>query len=338
MRPEVFLRFYAFHLRHRSHPGAVYYVIPFLRDTFGWDDDAAWWFAFLNGCTQHPPTSLVLHRRLAPGADGGSWFWRHVDALPVDTDRRHHRRLIPTAIAGYRALLGGAPAAEWWGNRAAAGGWAACWAAARSIPTFGRLSAWSFLEYLTILGLDIDAPSLMVTDPGSGSHRNGLAVVAGRADLDCHAANPSWRGAYRPADFAFLDGWGEALLAESRRRAVGEPYAGDVRRLTLESALCTYKSWHRPRRRYPGVYNDLLHDRIRAVERFWPADDFSPLWAARAASLPRFLRQEDSPGDPGCVPVKQDHYRLTGEVIVMGHEDPVFWSSFDQRVVDGGPW
>ena len=29
-RREVFLRFYEFHLRYRSHAGAVYYVMPYL--------------------------------------------------------------------------------------------------------------------------------------------------------------------------------------------------------------------------------------------------------------------------------------------------------------------
>jgi hypothetical protein len=99
--------------------------------------------------------------------------------------------------------------------------------------------------------------------------------------------------------------------------------------------LCTYKSWHRPNRRYPNVYNDMLHDRLTAAGRAWPEADLEVFWAARAAVLPAYLRLEDSPGDPGCVPVKQNHYRRTGQVVMLHRWDPVFVNDFNHAVDTG---
>ncbi len=143
--------------------------------------------------------------------------------------------------------------------------------------------------------------------------------------------NPTFTGQYPPDLIAELETQGERLLAETRRRNPDQP---DVGYLTIESALCTWKGWHRPRRRYAGVYNDLLHDRIRHAEtRF--GDRFGLLWEARQRALPPYLRLEDNPGDPGCVPVKQNHYLETGQPVVLGHEWPELWSDFDQGVLDG---
>src|SRR3546814_10744378 len=86
----------------------------------------------------------------------------------------------------------------------------------------------------------------------------------------------------------------------------------DVTRLTLESALCTYKSWHKPNRRYPNVYADMAYLRIRKAEsRFGPR--FGPLWSIRREALPSWARLESTPTDPGLDPRKQNHYLVTGQ-------------------------
>lgn len=328
-RRPVFDRFYDFHLAYRSHPGAVYYLIPHLRASLGWDDAAAWWFAFLNGHTQNPVTSLLIHRRFpTPDAAGGldAWFTANRARLPFDTDRRHHRPALPAAAAAYLAVVGAGPGAQarYW-HAWAGHGFPGLWAAAIALPTFGRLSAWSFLEYLRIVDPALpDADTLMLDDrAGSASHRNGLAILAGLDGYDWHpATNPGFAGHYPPAVLDRLDRLAADVLAAAAARNAARPWAGDVSLLTLESALCTYKSWHRPRRRYPNVYNDLLYDRIRTAQRLWPDEDLSVLWQARVAYLPARLRLEDNPYDPGCVPVKQDHYRLTGEPIMLGGDYP----------------
>ncbi len=341
-RREVFLRFYEFHLRYRSHPGCVYYVMPSLRWQMGWDTEEALWFAFLNGCTQHPATSLILHRRFPRPSDTPAmtaWFEEQFTRLPFDTDRRHQKTDFSKAATAYAEMTKGGQKEFW--NRAAEGGWDGVWAAATSIPSFGRLAAFSYSEYLRIMGTPVECPTLLLDDrSGSRSHRNGLCKVLGRDDLDWHASNPGFDGIYPGETLEWLEDEAATLLEEARARTAGKPYAGDVGYFTLESALCTYKSWHRPNRRYPNVYNDLLYDRLKLVEAKWPDEDFSPLWAARGTSIPPWLRLEDNPHDPGCVPLKQNWYLTTGEVPCMYREWPCFYSSFDRKVESGefGTW
>lgn len=336
-RRQAFLDFFDFHTRYGIHPGCVYFLIPWLRRRYGWDSEQAYWFAFLNGNTQNPLTTLQLHRRgdrPEHAADMLGWYDEHVNQLPWDTDRRYHRRALRASVDGYVRMLGGELQVDFWAA-VAGGGWRSVWAAATAIPTFARLSGWSFCDYLHICGTDLACNDLMLDDKsGSRSHRNGLCIVNGLDVYDWHQSNPSFDGRYPRRLLTHLDGRAWGLLADARDRAEGKPWQRDVTALTLESALCTYKGWHRPNRRYPGVYADMLYDRIRQAEERFPDDDFTPFWQARRECLPPWLRLEDRRGDPGLHPIKQNHYRLTGEVPVMGHDkpNPHYWSAFDDAV------
>lgn len=331
-RREVFLRFYEWSVRYRSFPGGVHYVLPHMADTLGWDTEQRFWAAFLNGNTQNPVTTLLLMQAAPhPGdADEAVEFWRqHYRELEWDTDRRYHKARFADAVAGYRGLTGTGPAAQARYFRRPHE-WGAWWEAAVAVPTMGRLSTWSYLEYLRILECGApDADTLMLTDiPGSRSHRNGLALVAGRDDwiADKQLGDPAF--GYTPDVLSELASVGYSLLREAQRRVPGDRTVGY---LSLESALCTYKGWHKPNRRYPGVYNDMLHDRlVRAENRF--GRRFGVLWDARREALPARLRLEDNPGDPGCVPVKQNWYLTTGQVIGMADDWPCFTNDFDRLV------
>lgn len=334
-RREVFLRFYLWHTRYGSHPGCVYYLFPYLREALSWDDEQALWFAFINGNTQNPVTSFILHDAYPEPDSRIIRVWaEHYDRLSWDTDRRYHKKSFDDAVWSYLALIGEGSQRDFWMK--AGPGWAGLWKAATSIQTFGRLSAWSYLEYLHIMGIPVEADTLLLNDwSGSRSHRNGLCIVTGHDDYDWHKSNPGFDGAYPPDLMKELTGEGESLLVEAQDRAKGQPWQRDVTYLTLESALCTYKSWHRPNRRYPNVYNDMLYDRLVAAQAAWPEEDLSVFWDARLASLPEPLRLEDNPHDPGVHPAKQNHYRETGEVVMMDLDYQEFSNRFSKAVEVG---
>ena len=338
-RAEVWQRFYSFHLKYRSHPGGVYYLMPYLSELYGWTLEERLWFAYLNGNTQHPATSLMLFRRsptLAGAEHTLSFYDDHYLDLAWDTDRRYHKKAFRQAVEGLTRILAGRTLTAYW-TEVAAGGWPAVWAAATALPTFGRLSAFSFSEYLKVSGLEFDCTDLMLRDiAGSKSHRNGLCLVEGLDTWVDHKSNPGFAGSYTPGQLDILETHADELLAEARSRAAGEAWAGDVSFFTLESALCTYKSWHRPNRRYPNVYNDMLHDRLKLTQARWPAEDLQPFWDARAAALPDRLLLERTPFDPGCVPVKQNHYLHTGETIMMETDFPDMGNTFAELVASGG--
>lgn len=332
-RRAVFQDFYEFHLRYKSHPGCVYYLLPYLKERYGWDDEQALWFSFINGNTQNPVTSLIMFRRGGSPheADALVRFWSENYArLDFDMDRRYHKKGFHEATASYLRLVNGAQRPFW--ERLARDGFARMWPAALSIARFGRLSAYSYLEYLRINGIDFDCDNLMLGDSGSRSHRNGLCIVLGLDEYDHHQSNPTFDGRYSAEFISILEREGLRLLAEAKRRARGRPWEHDVSFFTLESALCTYKSWHRPDRRYPNVYNDMLHERIKRAEALWPEEDLSIFWQARRATLPAYLRLEDTPGDLGVHPDKQNHYRLTGQVIMMERDYPQYQNDYATAV------
>lgn len=320
-RREAFQRAYSFHLKYKTHPGCVYFLLPHIAEALELDDDQRAWLVWLNGNTQNPAMSLLLLEAAPRPTD---WrkavdFWNeHFKLMEWDTDRRHQKSKFGEATAAWADLYGLAPAEGW--RAASRGFWSDVWDFAKGQPFMGRLSAWSMTEYARILfGHTIpDAEHLMLLDgKGSHSHRNGLGLVAGYDAT-------YWTVEEGMDHVGELWELGQSLLEEAEQRNRVDARWGtlphpDVSYLTLESALCTYKSWHKPGRRYPNVYADMAYLRLKKAEaRFGP--HFDILWEARQLNLPHYLRLEDNPYDPGLHPLKQDHYRKTGEIPLLGFE------------------
>ncbi len=346
-RREVFLRFYEFHLRHRAHPGMVYLLLPYLRDHYQMDKEQALWFAFINGNTQNPVTSWLIHNQFPELPSGLAattlemWFNENYERLEFDTDRRYHKKEFLKSVQCYRNHMLNSPGGNQYSFFAGSLGlenqyenfqrlWRVVY---RDFHSFGRLSTFSYLEYLRIMGVNLDCDQLFLEDmDGSKSHRNGLAKVLGRDDLDWHSSNPTgFEGKYTKEVLSWLKKEGALLLQEMKDRAEGQPWEKDVSYFTLESTFCTFKSWFRKNRRYPGVYVDMLHDRIKKAEKKWPEVSFSIFWAARHDELPLYLCQERT-GDLGVHPTKQNHFRETGQVITMGYEWPCFANYYDKTL------
>ena len=342
-RREVFLRFYQFHLKYKSHPGGVYFLMRYLPRVLNWTSEQRLWFAFLNGNTQHPLTSLIIFQRFPDirtldQKELEEWFNRVWARLEFDTDRRHQKSDFLKSVSCYLEAVKGDQEsffAQYADTSDEYENFRKLWKVIREeFYSFGRLSTFSYMEYLRIMRVPVDCDQLFLEDmSGSKSHRNGLAKVLGRDDLDWHDSNPTnFKGKYTKEMLGWLKEEGEDLLDEARSRFKGEKFASDVSYFTLESTFCTYKSWHRPNRRYPNVYMDMLYNRIKKSEQRWPEKDFSIFWDARKQYLSSHLLLENNPGDPGLKPVKQNHYRLTGEVIMMDEDWPCFENSFNKEV------
>lgn len=327
---------------YRAHPGCVYYAMPWLVRKHGLDQEQKLWLAFLNGNTQNIVTTWELFKRF-PSLDESrglaTWFRENYDRLAWDTDRRYHRKDFLSSVECYRRLVGKSQEAYFTGVVAGAASeedaFDKLWPVLRrDFYTFGRLSAFSYSEYLRLMGVLINCSTLFLEDmDGSKSHRNGLAKVLGRDDLDWHK-DSGFDGDYADGEVAWLEVEGAKLLAEARVRLSGKQGidSAHINYFTLESALCTYKSWHRKNRRYANVYNDMFLDRILVGERNFGIGEVVQFRRCRAECLPLYLRRECCPYDPGLVPAKQNHYRDTGEVIMMSRDFPEFDNSFDRMV------
>jgi hypothetical protein len=324
-RREVFLRFYQFHTEFKLHPGLVYLLIPYLRERLNWNLEQLLWFCFINGNTQHPPTSWLIFKRFPDFAalDTATlieFFSSEWARLEFDTDRRHQKRDFPQAVNCYKELCGDSQEEYFAGfinGSDQEQNFRSAWATVRrDFYGFGRLSAFSYLEYLRIARVPLVCDQLFLSDmKGSKSHRNGLCKVLGRDDWDWTDSNPV---KYTPEMITYLENEGAKLLADARSRYPSY----DTNYFTLESALCAYKNWFRGRR-YPGIYADMFYDRVTKAERRWPEEDFVMFWDAYR-TLPTYVQSET-----GVSKEKQTLFRDTGQVITMGN----VWDCFMENAI-----
>ena len=342
-RREVFLNFYGFHLKYKAHPGAVYYTMPYISEVLNYTQEQKLWMAFINGCSQNIVTTKIILDEFPDIStynpkDFTKWFRENYTKLGWDTDRRYIKNKLEQVIDHYIKGLDGRKQLEFFEGVMATQdpyvNFENLWQFVMTkFYTFGRLATFSYLEYLRIVGLNLDCNSLFIHDiDGSKSHRNGLCKVLGRDDLDWHSKlNPNFKG-YTQEQLDWLKNEGEILLNDAKAKYKDEPFSNDISYFTLESTLCCYKSWHRPNRRYPNVYNDMFYGRIISAENKWQGKkDFSIFWEARKKYLPTKLRLENNWQDCGLKPEKQNHYLNTGEVIMMDDEYPYFVNQFNNK-------
>jgi hypothetical protein len=299
-RYAYFDKLYELNLTHGVMPGLVYLYMPELAQRYEWDAEQRLWFAFLNGLTQNPVTSLRLFSQLPqvppPGAAltrFSDWFNREWETLQFDTDRRHQKKDTVDAIKAYAVavnhfgcqadmLRSGTPYSD-------------LWARVRGMyKSFGRLSAFSYLEYVHLNGFGADCNDLMFDDKeGSRSHRNGMLFLLGHDDLvwDKRADN-GFTGTY--ANFekmcSYLDEAAHDFLVGFEEAHPG--LASNM--FTLESNLCTFKN-HFFGRRYPGVYADMAWERIEWADTRGQSEHTEVFKDIRSERLPEWLRMECEP-------------------------------------------
>lgn len=298
-RLAYFEKLYELNLEKRIMPGLVYLYMPELAERFDWSSEDRLWFCFLNGMTQNPITSLQILEQLPECPRAGEpltafreWFDRNWDNLQFDTDRRYQKKATPDAIASYAdqmAHYGFSKQTDMWRRDLS---YEELWARASSIESFGRLSSFSFLEYVYLNNHGTDCDDLMFEDKsGSRSHRNGMLLLLGQDELVWDKRMPNGHtGEY--SEFKQMCGWltkrADLFLEHFSFHHNNTPNIG---RFTLESNLCTFKN-HFFGRRYPGVYADMAWERIqraddRGLQRFTKV--FKQI---REERLPYWLRAE----------------------------------------------
>lgn len=290
-RREYFTALYRMNLENGVMPGLVYLYMPELARRYGWDDEQRLWFAAINGCTQHPITSLIIFNR-QPEIPETSEEWRAFEdwfnsewvSLQFDTDRLKNKRNTVKALYSYGQLVrdAGSQTALYAGKT-----YEEAWAIASAIYSFGRLSTFSYLEYVKIMGAGPACTDLMFDDfSGSRSHRNGALFLEGLDHLvyDKRAGN-GFDGKYE--DFTKMCTWLNNR-ADTYLKTIDHPDAGYF---TYESCLCQFKNGFFGRR-YPGVYSDLAWERVQWYDQRGFSSDTEVFKDIRAERLPSWLRIE----------------------------------------------
>ena len=294
-RLEYFKSLYNLNLVFGVHPGLVYLYMPALKEYYSWDDETALWFATINGHTQNPITSLrLLEFMPSPEMSKDEWsnaqsrFDQEWKSLSFDTDRNKQKKDTVKGLYSYAQMVNHRPQSDLWSGKT----YEEYWEIARNIYTFGRLSAFSYLEYIKINGYGADCTTLMFNDfDGSRSHRNGMFFLTGKDDhvFDNRHTN-SHSGKYEHFEGVCLALEKKATkFLEDFRHEYG--YNKDIGRFTLESCLCQFKNGFFSRR-YPGVYADMGWDRIKWYDSRGFEQFTEPFKAIRAQYLPDWLREE----------------------------------------------
>ncbi len=293
-RLEYFTALYKMNLEYRVMPGLVYLYLPGLAEHFSWDAEQKLWFATINGFTQSPITSLRIFNELPECRITESfdqWFNDNWETLHFDSDRLKNKRNTVAGLKSYERLVtehGGCQTLLWGAGQS----YADAWGKAKSIHSFGRLSTFSYLEYIKIMGFGAQCTDLMFEDlGGSRSHRNGALFLNGKDELvfDKRAGN-GFDGKYE--NFKPMCGW---LLTQSnvflREFSRLHPKVPDVGYFTLESQFCQFKNGFF-KRRFPGCYADMAWDRIKWYDERGFSCLTEPFKAIRAEHLPEWLREE----------------------------------------------
>lgn len=348
-RRDVFKKFYRFMLKYRSLPGMVYVAIPYIIDKYKLDKEQQLWLAFLNGNTQNIITTFILFEKF-PDIHNidlvalKDFFDSHWDELSWDTDRKYQKAKFIKSVENYIGLFSpfGSQQAMFdsiCNSEDKYENFNKLWVfVKKEYFEFGRLSSFSYIEYLFIVGLNIQCSTLFLNDKsGSKSHRNGLCRVLGRDDLDWHdKLNPEFDGKYTKETISWLEKEAEELLAEMYE-VVEDKDKHLISYFTLESCFCTFKSHFRMNRRYATVYADMFYDRIKRAELKWKGkcpSDLNMFWRMRKETLPPQMLLEMNPKDVGVKPLKQNQFLLTGQICSMMFEYPEFDSEYDKKYIN----
>ena len=297
-RAHYFTKLYEMNLLYGVMPGLVYLYMPELAKKYRWDTEQRLWFAFLNGNTQNPITSLRIFELFPEPpktkqelASIGEWFNDHWDTLSFDTDRRYGKRDFPKAVQSYCRMIYEYGTQE----NLLTGTFKELWERVTgNFYSFGRLAAFSYLEYVLIMAKAEDqnygaeCDNLLFEDKsGSKSHRNGMLFLLGYDDLvwDKRAGN-GFDGSYNWDKMVpWLDYKASEYVASC---GIDHPHLGNF---TLESQLCQFKNGFF-RRRYPGVYSDMAWDRIKWYEDRGMSLITQVFRQIREDHLPEWLREE----------------------------------------------
>jgi hypothetical protein len=232
-----------------------------------------------------PPASAALTKF-------EEWFNAEWDTLQFDTDRRYQKKDTLPAIKAYAKLV-----EEFGSQEAMLTGkpYEALWDIVRNrYYSFGRLSSFSYLEYVHLNGYGADCDDLLFSDKsGSKSHRNGMLFLIGKDELVWDKRLPNGQdGNYPKFNLmcGFLAAGADKVIDDFKAAHPDVPNAG---RFTMESNLCTFKN-HFFGRRYPGVYADMAQDRIEWADARGQSVYTDVFKDMRSQLLPEWLRRECS--------------------------------------------
>jgi hypothetical protein len=291
-RIETFIDWFGTSVRINDCDPALFMTSYFF-DRFEFNLEQKYWLCWIYGTTYHWPTTYVIWNEFPDFNLVGqkrleNWNSENYKRLRYQTDTKWNKGHLPTMFKSYRenVLKSGNSQHQYFQNlRSNPNDWNAnFWNIYNTINKdffkFGRYSTWFYLQILKqCVGVQVEPDSLLLSDGGSESHRNGFLYAIGKEDLIDTKI---------PKDqFDEFEKIAKEILGETRKRFPDVDHKIDF--FAMETCLCSFKKLFRIRDgRYLGYYLDRQSEEIKKVEQDgWIGINWTPLWQCREEIVDR---------------------------------------------------
>lgn len=219
------------------------------------------------------------------------WNDENYHRLRYQVDCRYSKGKLPAMFESYRDAIGDGPQINFFMNKCGGdreSNFTRIWDEVIKFKDFGRYKAWFYLQALRdVCGIPIDIPSLMLSDSGSESHRDGLCRGLGKDEWCKRKVDGvKIRHKFTEEEFQWLEDEGTSIINEVNKR-----FNLEVDRLGFETVCCAFKKFFRERDgRYTGYYLDRQYLDIKLVQdQGWDGIEWELLWEARREMLSESL-------------------------------------------------
>lgn len=260
------------------------FMTSYFFDRFEFNIEQKYWLCWIYGTTYHWPTTYVIWNEFPDFALVGQerlekWNSENFKRLRYQTDTKWNKGHLPAMYKSYREILNKySNQEEFFSN--------ICGSSPdvnfvqiydyiiKNFFKFGRYSTWFYLQILKqCVGLNVQPNSLLLSDSGSESHRNGFLYALGKEDLIDTKISKD--------DFVQFEKIAIEILNETKNRFPN--VANKIDFFAMETCLCSFKKLFRTRDgRYLGYYLDRQAEEIKKVENDnWIGINWEPLWQCR---------------------------------------------------------
>jgi len=281
------------------------------------------WIVWLWANTYHLPTAYLIWNEF-PDMENvdlerlKAWNDKHYSKLRYQVDMKYNKGFLPDMFESYRKAMGNDQLAKFRElcNGTPAENYKNVYKfVEKNFHKFGRYTSWFYLQTLKeCVGLPLEPGDLLLSDSGSGSHRDGMCFVAARDDWTSKYYE-NGKKVYRDIKYdeekvSYLQRKADGIISEIRLRF--PDVAKDVNYYRMETALCSFKKLFRTRDgRYLGYYLDRQAEEIRRVEADgWDGVDWEIMWDYRKECLLPGLNGRDATIDKKKMKIFSETGRL----------------------------
>ena len=288
-RESVFEDWFIWSLKYGDCDPSIW-LINYLYDRMEFNIEQKFWFAWLYGNTYNVPCTWVLWNEF-PDFENCDveririWQNKNYSNIKYQTDTKWNKGHLDEMFLSYKKIIGNRTQKEFFDDLLK-------FDSVKNYHTlydfiiknffkFGRYIAWFYLQTLrSNCGLNIEPDSLLFSDRGSESHRNGMFFAVGKDDYPEKKYSD-----IKKEKFSYLESRSKKILKRVKK------FYPTVSFFEMETVLCSFKKLFREHSfRWKGYYLARQLDDIQKFENLnWQGIDWNLLHQAREEVLHKEL-------------------------------------------------